>query len=80
MIACFFLGEVRILSSLHESGQYLDRLTGIAALLRFPMPELDMMCESEDEEEDNDGAGGGANGDVSDDDMENNGIEANPNH
>ena len=46
------LGEVRFLSSLHETGQYLDRLTGVAALLRFPMPELDMLCESDEEEDD----------------------------
>ena len=46
-----FEGEVRILSSLHESGQYLDRLTGVAALLRFPMPELDDLCESDQEDD-----------------------------
>ena len=46
-----FSGAVRILSSLHESGQYLDRLTGVAALLRFPMPELDGLCESDEEED-----------------------------
>lgn len=45
-------GVVRILSSLHETGQYLDRLTGLAALLRFPMPELDGLCESDEEEDD----------------------------
>lgn len=34
-------GEVRIFSSMHVSGEQLDQLTGIAAILRFPMPELD---------------------------------------
>ena len=51
---CCFPGEVRMLSSLHETGQYLDRLTGVAALLRFPMPELDGLCESDEEEDDDD--------------------------
>ncbi|KYN43391.1 Protein pelota [Trachymyrmex septentrionalis] len=39
-------GDVKIFSSLHVSGEQLDQLTGIAALLRFPMPELE--DESED--------------------------------
>lgn len=39
-------GEVRIFSSLHVSGEQLGQLTGVAATLRFPMPDLD------DEEED----------------------------
>ncbi|XP_022819561.1 protein pelota [Spodoptera litura] len=34
-------GEVRIFSSMHVSGEQLDQLTGIAAVLRFPMPELE---------------------------------------
>jgi len=34
-------GEVRLFSSLHISGEQLDQLTGVAALLRYPMPELD---------------------------------------
>jgi len=40
-------GEVKIFSSMHISGEQLDQLTGVAAILRFPMPELD-----EDEESD----------------------------
>jgi len=40
-------GEVLIFSSIHESGKQLDQLTGVAAILNFPLPEL----ESEDEEE-----------------------------
>jgi len=40
-------GEVLIFSSIHESGKQLDQLTGVAAILKFPLPEL----ESDDEEE-----------------------------
>ncbi|XP_041977846.1 protein pelota [Aricia agestis] len=40
--------DVRIFSSMHVSGEQLDQLTGIAAVLRFPMPEL------EDSDADND--------------------------
>ncbi|XP_017785350.1 PREDICTED: protein pelota [Nicrophorus vespilloides] len=40
-------GDVKIFSSLHPSGERLEQLTGLAAILRFPMPELD-----EDDEED----------------------------
>jgi len=43
-------GEVKIFSSMHVSGEQLAQLTGIAALLRFPMPEL----EDSDSEDDND--------------------------
>lgn len=38
-------GEVFIFSSLHESGEQLDQLTGVAVLLTYPVPDLD-----EDEE------------------------------
>ena len=41
-------GEVRVLSSEHESGKKLDGLGGIAAILTFPLNDLD------DEEEDSD--------------------------
>ncbi|CAK1545248.1 unnamed protein product [Leptosia nina] len=33
--------DVRIFSSMHVSGEQLDQLTGVAAILRFPMPELE---------------------------------------
>lgn len=39
-------GEVKIFSSMHVSGEQLAQLTGVAAILRFPMPELE---DSEDE-------------------------------
>ncbi|KFK29276.1 hypothetical protein AALP_AA7G112300 [Arabis alpina] len=34
-------GEVFIFSSMHVSGEQLAQLTGIAALLRFPLPDLE---------------------------------------
>ncbi|KAJ8941545.1 hypothetical protein NQ318_011502 [Aromia moschata] len=43
-------GDVKIFSSLHISGEQLEQLTGIAAILRFPMPELED-DESGDEED-----------------------------
>jgi len=39
--------EVLIFSSIHESGKQLDQLSGVAAILNFPLPEI----ESEDEDE-----------------------------
>ena len=39
-------GEVRVLSEAHESGKRLEALGGIAALLSYPIYDLD-----EDEEE-----------------------------
>lgn len=40
-------GEARVLSSDHESGKRLESLSGIAAILTYPMHDLD---ESDDEE------------------------------
>lgn len=34
-------GGVHILSAAHASGEALDRITGVAALLRFPAPQLE---------------------------------------
>jgi protein pelota len=47
-------GQVRIFSSLHVSGEQLLQLTGIAAILRFPMPELeeDLPLSDSDDEDD----------------------------
>lgn len=39
-------GEVHLFSSMHVSGEQLGQLSGVAATLRFPLPELD---ELEDE-------------------------------
>ncbi|KAL7411943.1 hypothetical protein BDY24DRAFT_394024 [Mrakia frigida] len=42
-------GEALIFSSMHESGKQLDQLTGVAAILNFP---LDVeVCEQEDKDE-----------------------------
>lgn len=51
----FFSNSHFLLSTLTE----LAQLTGIAALLRFPMPEL----EDSDDDDDEDGAAGGDNSD-----------------
>lgn len=45
-------GDVRIFSSLHVSGEQLDQLTGIAAILRFPMPELEEETMESDSDSD----------------------------
>ena len=45
-------GEARIVSGEHESGKRLGALGGVAALLTFPLYDLD---ESEDEEDDDGG-------------------------
>lgn len=36
-------GEALLFSSAHVSGAALDQLSGVAALLRFPLPELEDM-------------------------------------
>jgi len=58
--------DIQIFSSLHVSGEQLKQITGIAAILRFPMPELleidvsdmenqnDDDSSSEDEDDDDD--------------------------
>lgn len=43
-------GDVRILSSDHESGKRLDGLGGIAALLTFPIVEEDFESDEDDTE------------------------------
>jgi len=40
-------GEVKIFSSLHISGEQLDQLTGLCAILRFPLPELEDTDDSD---------------------------------
>lgn len=42
-------GDVKIFSSMHVSGEQLDQLTGVAAILRFPMPELEDEEDSDHE-------------------------------
>jgi protein pelota len=36
-------GTVHIFSSMHVSGEQLQQLSGVAALLRFPLPEIEDM-------------------------------------
>ncbi|CAO3651136.1 unnamed protein product [Cunninghamella blakesleeana] len=44
-------GEVYIFSSLHVSGEQLSQLTGVAAILTFPVPDIDDEDENENNEE-----------------------------
>jgi len=46
-------GEVRVLSSLHESGKRLEGLGNVAAILTYPLEDLD-----EDDGEDTGGVDG----------------------
>ena len=48
-------GEVLIFSSIHESGKQLDQLTGVAAILNFPLPEIESDDEDENAERQNEG-------------------------
>ncbi|GAO48712.1 translation release factor eRF1 [Saitoella complicata NRRL Y-17804] len=41
-------GEVLVFSSLHESGRGLDSLTGVAAVLKWALPELEELEEAEE--------------------------------
>lgn len=45
-------GDVKIFSSMHVSGEQLAQLTGIAAILRFPMPELEEDSDADDSDAD----------------------------
>ena len=42
-------GDVKIFSSMHVSGEQLEQLTGICAILRFPMQELEDSDSETDE-------------------------------
>lgn len=53
-------GEVRVLSSLHESGKRLEALGNIAAILTFPLEEM----EEEDEEVDPVASAGDGDGEM----------------
>uniref|UniRef100_A0A7E4W0W8 Protein pelota homolog n=1 Tax=Panagrellus redivivus TaxID=6233 RepID=A0A7E4W0W8_PANRE len=46
-------GKVLIFSSLHVTGEQLDQMTGVAAILRYPLPELEDEDMEEDDGEDN---------------------------
>lgn len=45
-------GEVLVFSASHVSGEQLAQLSGVAALLRFPMPDMDIYEDEYDSEED----------------------------
>lgn len=45
-------GQVRLFSSLHVSGEKLSQVSGVAAILRFPMPEIDDPDNDEEGESD----------------------------
>lgn len=45
-------GDVRVFSSLHVSGEQLGQLSGVAAILRFPMPDIADDEDSAESEED----------------------------
>lgn len=48
-------GLVRLFSSLHVSGEKLGQISGVAAILRFPMPEIDEQDDGDsDSDSDND--------------------------
>lgn len=38
-------GQVYVFSSMHVSGQQLEQVSGVAAILRFPLPDLDELEE-----------------------------------
>ncbi|XP_047498653.1 protein pelota-like [Penaeus chinensis] len=44
-------GDVKIFSSLHVSGEQLDQMSGVAAILRFPMPEIEEEDQAEESDE-----------------------------
>jgi len=50
-------GVVRIFSSLHVSGEQLGQLSGVAAILRFPLPDPE---EDDDDDDDDDDAVNGS--------------------
>lgn len=47
-------GETLVFSSFHSSGEELDKLTGVACILKYPLPDLDEDDEEEEEEEEDD--------------------------
>lgn len=43
-------GAVFVFSSLHSSGEELEKLTGLACILKFPIPDLDEDLEGYEED------------------------------
>ena len=46
-IYCNTIPYRRVFSSSHVTGEQLGKLTGVAAILRFPLPEIEDMAEVE---------------------------------
>lgn len=44
-------GSVAVFSEMHNSGEELNRLTGIACILNYPIPDLDEDLEEEEDDE-----------------------------
>ena len=51
--------EVMVFSSMHVSGHRLAQLSGVAAILRFPVPDDGLGDDSSSESSDDDGRDGG---------------------
>jgi protein pelota len=45
-------GEVLIFSSMHTSGEQLEQISGVAAALRFPLPDVEEQLEEEKADDD----------------------------
>jgi protein pelota len=43
-------GKVYVFSSMHISGQQLQHVSGVAAILRYPLPDLDALDEEDEED------------------------------
>ncbi|XP_065831312.1 protein pelota homolog isoform X2 [Oscarella lobularis] len=50
-------GDVRVFSSLHVSGEQLGKLSGVAAILRFPLPDIADLVDDDDDDDDDSDAG-----------------------
>ncbi|KAK3676631.1 Translation factor pelota [Recurvomyces mirabilis] len=69
-------GEVRVLSSMHESGRRLDSLGGVAVILTYPIEDLDEVAGGGDEDGDDEVEFDQVNGDV----LRPNGVEGRVEH
>jgi protein pelota len=65
-------GTVYIFSSMHISGQQLQQVSGVAAILRYPLPDLDELELQAEEYENNDNDNEQSDNDIDDYDNDNN--------
>jgi protein pelota len=74
-------GDVKIFSSMHVSGHQLAELTGVAAILRFPIPGLDddEDKDGDDDDDDDDDEKEDKNDSDQDDDDDDDDLPLNPN-